>query len=393
MSCFQTGIRKATVWQDHAPIVQDPKGKTIDGLSFHKASGRYYSIDKDGQRKYWGREKGTAIERYRARLKLWPLRHTTDEEAIQELCWAGLDEDDISPELIRMAKRNRFVFNNDWIDANPDHPLAIFANTGKMPQEPTPEPKPEVNPDGIRLLAQVGAQWKSDKEALPRPPKDRTIRDYLHDWQEFVTIARRQSVLDIANVNKAFIMSYREKIIEAAKGSESYYSSRFRRVKATLRHIPTEHDVAGVTDERAGYLRDTLRMLRATTPRGRNRPITPEELHALLEVCDDCATLDVSEIEREIESHTCKRCDPKKQRRCPAYQRLLVQLQQARKSRFFGVQFRAIFLGAVNHMFYPADISSIPRSAVNFGNGHVSFRRSKRDTVRVGALLAPIRFT
>lgn len=367
--------------------VQDFKGKTVDGLSFHKPSGRYYSIDKDRQRKYWGRDKDRAIDRYRASLKLWPLRQTTDEEAICRLVEEGVDEDGINPELIRMAKQNRFVFNNDWIDANPDAPLAIFAKTGKMPRRPKPKPQSKVNPDGIRLLTQVGSQWESDKKASPKPPKNRTIRDYLHDWKEFVAIARRQSVLDIADVNKAFIRTYREKIITAASGSGSYYSSRFRRVKAILRHILTEHDVAGVTEERAGYLRDALRMLRATTARGQNRPITPEELHALLKVCDDWAAIDALPIEREIESHTCRRCDPTKQRRCGAYQRLLVQLQQARKRQFFGIQFRAIYLVAVNHMFYPVDLSSIPRSATNFDNGHVKFRRGKTDTVRVGVLL------
>ncbi|MEE9296707.1 MAG: hypothetical protein V3W34_17320 [Phycisphaerae bacterium] len=185
--------------------VQDPKGKTVDGLSFHKASSRYYSINKDGQRKYWGRDKDAAIERHRASLNPRPLRKMTDEEAVDELCWAGLDEDDINPELIQMAKRGRFFFSDDWIDANPDQPLAIFANSGKMPRRPRPEPKPEVNPDGVRLLTQVGPQWKSDKQASPKPPKDRTIRDYLHDGQEFGTSARRQSLLDIAGVNKAFM--------------------------------------------------------------------------------------------------------------------------------------------------------------------------------------------
>lgn len=45
---------------------QDVKGKTVDGLSFHKPSGRYYSTDTDGQRKYWGRDKDRAIDIARA---------------------------------------------------------------------------------------------------------------------------------------------------------------------------------------------------------------------------------------------------------------------------------------------------------------------------------------
>ena len=178
--------------------VQDAKGKTLDGLSLHQVSGRYYSINKDGQRDYWGRDKGTAIERYRVSLEPHPLRQMTDDEAVQELCAAGLDLDDITTELIRIAKRSRFIFNNNWIDTNPNHPLAVLAKTGSMPRRPRSEPKPEVNPDGIRWLTQVGPQWQSDKNASPKPPKDRTIRDYLHYFNDFVVIARPPCVIAIA---------------------------------------------------------------------------------------------------------------------------------------------------------------------------------------------------
>ena len=160
-----------------------------------------------------------AIERNRASLKLWPFRQMTDEDATYRLIEAGIEKDDVNPELIRMAKQNRFVFNNEWIDANPEAPLVILAKTGKMSYRPKPRLQAKVNPDGIRLLTQVGPQWRSDKEASPKPPKDRTIRDYLHDWKEIVAIGRRQSVLDFADVNKAFIRTYRVQIIKAAKRS------------------------------------------------------------------------------------------------------------------------------------------------------------------------------
>lgn len=112
--------------------VQDVKGKTVDGLSSHRPSGRYYSIDKGGQRKYWGRDKDRAIDRYRAGLKLWPFRQTTDEDATYRLVEAGIDEDDINPELSRMAKQNRFVFNNDWIEVNPERRRLAVESIGRM---------------------------------------------------------------------------------------------------------------------------------------------------------------------------------------------------------------------------------------------------------------------
>lgn len=81
--------------------VQDVTSKTVDGLSFHKPSGRYYSTDKNGQRKYWGRDKDNAIDRYRASLKLWPLRVMTENEKL----YHRLLEEDLGGEIaVRIHK-------------------------------------------------------------------------------------------------------------------------------------------------------------------------------------------------------------------------------------------------------------------------------------------------
>lgn len=47
----------------------DAKGKTVDGLSFHKSSQSYYSIGKDGQRAWFGRDRDRAVAAYRASLE------------------------------------------------------------------------------------------------------------------------------------------------------------------------------------------------------------------------------------------------------------------------------------------------------------------------------------
>ena len=49
--------------------VQDTNGRTVDGLSYHQASGRYYAISDDGQRRYFRRDTERAIaEHHRVAL-------------------------------------------------------------------------------------------------------------------------------------------------------------------------------------------------------------------------------------------------------------------------------------------------------------------------------------
>jgi integrase len=51
------------------------------------------------------------------------------------------------------------------------------------------------------------------------------------------------------------------------------------------------------------------------------------------------------------------------------------------------VQIRALYLLAINCMFYPVDLGTIPRAAVNLESGHLVFRRGKNSQPRVGFLL------
>ena len=360
--------------------VRDPRtNQQVDGLSPHKGTGQSYSLAKKGQRIYWGADLIRAIDDYRSSLHLGPLRAMTDDEALTRLWHDGIevDEDDENaPQLIKMAKQNRFVVNNDWLASNPEQPLAVFVKTGKMPRRKQ-EPTPKINPDGIRTLKQAGPQWAIDKRDND-PVKRRTVDDYLTHWDEFVGIARRHGVVDIAQVDKDMIRKYRTKIKSKANGSDNFYSNRFRRVKAILRHILTEHDVADVSDERAGYIRDSLRMLGAKVTKAPNRYVTKDELHTLLAVCDALAETNTTELEQHL-SVTDKGTSK--------YQSLVSRIRRAQESRYLGIQFRAIYLMAVNCMFYPVDLATIPTEAVDFKNGHVHFRRGKKDTIRVGLLL------
>ena len=46
--------------------IRDANRKLVNGLSIHKPSGRFYSIDDDGKRRYWGTDKPETIRRFQA---------------------------------------------------------------------------------------------------------------------------------------------------------------------------------------------------------------------------------------------------------------------------------------------------------------------------------------
>ena len=50
-------------------------GKTVDGLSLHRSTGRFYSVETDGQRTYWGTDKTVAIRDFLTSKN--PRRRTT----------------------------------------------------------------------------------------------------------------------------------------------------------------------------------------------------------------------------------------------------------------------------------------------------------------------------
>ena len=159
--------------------VQDASGKTVDGLSFHKSSRSYYSLGKDGQRAWFGRDRERAIQAYRASLGQTMVRPITDKEALDRLAWEGVEEDQVTPELIASQKRGRIGIRNEWVDANPDKPLAVFVRTGKYPREPKPASDP-VSKERLRDCFQAWASW-SQEETLPQ-----TILDTRRFFDRFV---------------------------------------------------------------------------------------------------------------------------------------------------------------------------------------------------------------
>jgi len=127
--------------------VQDANGKTVDGLSRHRASGRFYSITGEGGRRYWGRNKIIAIRRYRSSLGSEP---TTAEEALELLATRGHEEWQVTPELLRIVKSNerkhRFRLPTDeWLTASPNYGIRLHDEKFGAPVQPdSRQDRPEV---------------------------------------------------------------------------------------------------------------------------------------------------------------------------------------------------------------------------------------------------------
>jgi len=116
-------------------------GNLVEGLSLHSASARFYSIDSNGEREYWGREKSKAIRSYRSRRK---RKDISDAEAIERLESEGLEEHEITEGLIELVKseerKSSFKAPSEtWLEANADSPVAERIRTGKYPKKPKSE--------------------------------------------------------------------------------------------------------------------------------------------------------------------------------------------------------------------------------------------------------------
>lgn len=366
--------------------IRDEHGKTVDGLSLHKPSRRFYSLTALGDRVYWGRDRNAAIRDFRGASEE-PVRkdevfqRLSDDDAEMRVIeeW-GVKPEHVTPQLIAQAKSNRWYINEEALAKNPK----LKESIDYISDVSNGRARARVLHHGFRSLAQVSKRWRKDKEGEITA---RSIDDYLVSWRQFLTIARKEGILHIAKLDKDFLRHYRETIKGLAKGSANYYSNRFRHVKAILRHVLTEHDVAELSPEKEAYIRENLKMLKTKTVRGSKRLLAPAELHSLLSVCDQLAAIDPKKIAKELANHRCATCNPVSQKRCSTYQSLAGQAVQAEHRRILGVQFRAIYLLAVNCMFYPVDLSTIPRGAVNLETGHLTFRRGKTAQPRVGFLL------
>ena len=246
-----------------------------------------------------------------------------------------------------------------------------FRNGKAVP--PAPEQPRKRRGKQLKDLYEPWAEAKREDDKT-----ERYLKDAQRDWQEFCKILRRKKITTLEQLTtKDSIKAYRSSVKRSSLSQESpinYYSTRFRRVKAIINHLLREEDY--VDETTAALIAANLRLLKAKKTNSANRPITPRELHALLAVCDDLAMTETEALKGKL-----KKVKPN----TVEHRRIMGQIRQAENQRLIGIQFKAIYLVAVNLMFYPVDIRSMLKSSVG-EEGHVRFWREKTKTPRVGIL-------
>jgi len=250
---------------------------------------------------------------------------------------------------------------------------------GKIDLPPTPQ-QPTLKSTGT-ALAPLGKKWAESKIEDNNGESSGYISETKRCWTEFCRIVGKHGATTLEQMtDKEVIKHYRRTTKRQAQTKSDkpdyWYSVRFRRIKAIFNLILDEFSY--VTNQDAAIIRTNLRLLKTKSPpKSPKRPITPDELHALLAVCAQLAETDKAILTQKLADL------PK---RATKYQQIAGQLRQADNARYLGIQYRAIYLMSVNCLFYPVDVATIPRSAINQSNGHVNFRRTKKNTPRVGIL-------
>ncbi len=329
-------------------------GRARKGLCFHKSSKRYYVTDPiSGKEVYFGKDQEQAENQHHA----W--RYVTDAEFRSAVDQVRQIEP-VRPIIRTMPQAG--LLGELQVKA-----VAQYAK--RLTSAPT---------NGQSQLAKLVDHWIEDKAGKV----GKGYRDEIRrSWREFARILRVNRVTDLDQLDeKRNWRAYRTAIETAAQRSDkpAYYADvRYRRIKAVINHLLSEFDL--VSPETAAVIESNMRLLkgRATEPT-ETRPITPEELHAMLAICDQLAATDPSKIREQIR---------KTSKGTTTYQCLAGRLRQVDNARFLGVQYRAIYLSALSCMFGATDIGTIPRTAANLDNGHITFSRRKKYTPRVGLLL------
>ena len=270
------------------------------------------------------------------------------------------------------ASTAKVIVNPKHLQEYPDSPLSTFVRTGKLPEPEPPADIPNRDSD-VRTLTDCLKVWRENKTGQLRP---RTIDDYTASWTEFVKIMKRLSITDLNQVDKAALREYRSRIKRKTTDT-----SRLARVKAIIRHVMSECDIFGVDEQRQGYLIVSLGLLKTKVSKGTIRLLKPDELKALLRVCDQetaKARKDIDRLNATI---------AKARRGSPEFQTLAGKLLQARHRLYLSVQAKAVYLVSVNLLYYPCDTGRLPVDAVDLASGVVMYDREKTDTPRVGLLL------
>lgn len=135
--------------------IRDANRKLVDGLSIHKPSGRHYSIDDDGKRRYWGTDRPEAIRRFRAHAE-------------------GI------------------VWLKDSAVSLPEQPVSIAIISGPKHK---PKPKPETKGSKQRLSDCFAEWWKIMLNFSDQPTT--YMKDVKRAFHRFVVVVGNKQISKI----------------------------------------------------------------------------------------------------------------------------------------------------------------------------------------------------
>ena len=265
--------------------------KTVAGLSHHKGSGRYYSIDPDGERHYWGTDKTKAIRAYEFSLNP-PLRHPamTDGEAVAMLeNEIGLEDYQVTPNLIELAKETRPGKMSPseadrFVAANPDSSTAKWLTRVGFTAKPV-----QLEPKGSKeKLSHCISTWR--EIMLDESGKVTTyMKDVERTWKLFVKLTGNVS---ISLLTADHFATWRRWVIREQtkrKTGNKWHTDQHKYVKTVFTTVRSEKPSWDFPDGLREWqvIPKRTRMKTGYVPKKSNKQPLPTELfHAVLVVAD-----------------------------------------------------------------------------------------------------------
>ncbi len=269
--------------------VYDDKGDLVEGLSSHKSSGRYYSLDQDGQRRYWGKDKSQAIREYRASLSPRYRPPMTDEDAAERLESEGLEEHQITPELIDLVKsedrKSRFQGpSEEWLQANPNSRVAVWIRTGKYPRRPEPEVSKE------RLTGCFDEWWSIMLEAADKPTVH--MKDVKRVFDRFAVVIGNKPISTLSADDFAAWRTWVTREQTRCKWSNKTHNDHHKHIKTVFNTVKSERPSWPFPDGLAEWqtLPKRIRSRSKYVPKRHNKqPIPVDVFQAVLTVAQKWA--------------------------------------------------------------------------------------------------------
>ncbi len=338
-------------------------GRTIDGVSFHKATNRYYIYDRNGKQVYfrsWREasdayqlQNGNALTLAKQRAA-YAVRHAAlqQPETLEKIIamFAG-DPDAAMKCLESCAPEQRFAAPNAASD-DTGVTADAFADTLGVPEfavvdvsEAAPSSASSASPvpaTSNPRLTEVGERWlqhkmneqgisyvdpdarKALRDAGKRSPLTSHMRDTMARWQHFIDCAGdvRVSELNAEHFRKFATWADKEAV---RKASTRWHGQQFAAVKNIfnygLRQFPDWAWPPGISERLRSYT------AKPYVPRDDNtEPMPSGVFHSLLAQCDAWAQTDVEQFDRTTQSGRAKRLQALRKQRDGRQMRVVLEL-------------------------------------------------------------------